>query len=229
MERAGEQVQRRAEHGTRGFARGALECLAVVAGFLAFGLGWAALERATASDAAPYTRGTVEAHDPDPSAPPAAEEAQRRGRQRAAARVWLVDGYNALHAGVLRGRERRDWWKAPAQALLVARAERFDDAEAEIWVVFDASAARPERCPEPASTRVHLVFTPSADDWLVKRVRAAPEPGGIAVVTGDRQVAGRVRQRGAAVVSPLAFLARCGPGEEPQAPGSGAPGAAAPA
>ena len=36
--------------------------------------------------------------------------------------------------------------------------------------------------------------------------------GRVAVVTADRQLADRSRQRGAEVVSPLRFLARCEPG-----------------
>ena len=55
---------------------------------------------------------------------------------------------------------------------------------------------------------LHVVFARSADDWLVKRVRAAGEP--VCVVTSDRQLADRARRRGAEVVSPRRFLARCG-------------------
>ncbi|HVP31069.1 MAG TPA: NYN domain-containing protein [Myxococcota bacterium] len=125
--------------------------------------------------------------------------------------MWLVDGYNVLHAGVLRGRDRREWWTAAVQQRVVDVAETFDDPRAEIWVVFDdARPGRSERCrePEPPS-RVRLAYAPSADDWLVKRVRSASDPARLAVVTADRQVQGRARHRGAQVVSPLAFLARC--------------------
>jgi len=126
-------------------------------------------------------------------------------------RIWLVDGYNVLHAGVLRGRDRREWWSAAVQQRLVDVAESFDDARAEIWVVFDdARPGRSERCREPEPPcRVRIAYAPSADDWLVKRVRRAERPAELAVVTGDRQVQGRSRHRGAHVVSPLAFLARC--------------------
>jgi len=122
-----------------------------------------------------------------------------------------VDGYNVLHAGVLRGRDRREWWSAATQQRLVDVAESFDDPAAEIWVVFDdARPGRSERCrdPEPPS-RVRVAWAPSADDWLVARVRRAERPADLAVVTADRQVQGRSRHRGAQVVSPLAFLARC--------------------
>lgn len=125
--------------------------------------------------------------------------------------AWLVDGYNVLHAGILRGRDRREWWSAATQQRLVEVAESFDDPMAEIWVVFDdARPGRSERCrdPEPPS-RVRVVWTPSADDWLVARVRHAAQPAALVVVTADRQVQGRSQHRGARVFSPLAFLARC--------------------
>lgn len=148
--------------------------------------------------------------------PPGMEDAEPSGPPTDAAspeppRTWLVDGYNVLHAGVLRGRDRREWWSAAVQQRLVDVVETFDDAAAEIWVVFDdARPGRSERCREPEPPRrVRIAYAPSADDWLVKRVRSAKRPGELAVVTSDRQVQGRSRHRGAQVVSPLAFLARC--------------------
>lgn len=176
------------------FWRGVLASAAVMAGFVAFGLGVALLERA--ARATPYPPGMPAATEEEASGTPA---------------VWLVDGYNVLHAGVLRGRDRAGWWKAAAQARLVAAAAGFDDPHAEVWVVFDAARpeAASERCTPPPGGRVRLVFTPSADDWIVQRVRGHAEPGRLAVVTADRQVAERSRHRGARVVSPLAFLRRC--------------------
>jgi predicted RNA-binding protein with PIN domain len=181
------------------FLRGVFESLAVIAGFVAFGLIWAAAE------------GGAEG-----SMPAGERETPDVVAEATAPKVWLVDGYNVLHAGVLRGRDRRGWWTAAVQARLVAVAETFDDAGAEIVVVFDArepelaesAAALRLEGPAPPS-RVRLVYAPSADDWLVKQVRSAAEPGRIAVVTGDRQVQGRARHRGAQVIAPLAFLARC--------------------
>jgi predicted RNA-binding protein with PIN domain len=149
-------------------------------------------------------------HDHDPNPEPERGGAAPGSAAEKTRPVWLIDGYNVLHAGVLRGRDRQGWWKAETQERLVALAESFDDPSAELWVVFDASEKRSQRCAEPRSARVHVVFTASADDWLVKRVRSDPAPERLVVVTADRQVAGRARHRGASVVSPLAFLARCG-------------------
>ncbi len=161
------------------------------------------------------------------------------------ASVWLVDGFNVLHAGVLKGRDRREWWTAPVRERLLALAAGFDDPTAELWIAFDgpapvaparkAGASRPRSEAQPSEggppqgkaaqrprsqaqpseggplqdVRVRAVFAASADDWLVTRVRRAEDPARFAVVTCDRQVADRVRHRGARVVSPREFLARC--------------------
>jgi hypothetical protein len=169
------------------FWRGILETLLVVCGFAGFGFAWAGLER---RDAAPadYPRAPMEAAPPTPS-------------------LWLIDGFNVLHAGVLRGRDRAQWWTEPRREELVAVAERFDDADAEIWIVFDGSA--PEEPAEAPTGRVRRFFAPSADEWLLATVRASQAPACLAVVTADRAVADRARHRGAQVVSPRSFLARC--------------------
>jgi hypothetical protein len=169
------------------FWRGILESLLVVSGFAGFGFAWAGLERRDAAGA-DYLPPSMEETSPPPS-------------------LWLVDGFNVLHAGVLRGRDRAEWWTEPRREQLVALAERFDDAKAQIWIVFDGSGA--ENPGETPASRVRRFFAPSADDWLVEQVRASPAPDCLAVVTADRAVAGRARHRGAQVVSPLAFLARC--------------------
>ena len=119
--------------------------------------------------------------------------------------IWLVDGYNVLHAAVLGGRDRSEWWSASRRRELLERVSGFA-ADAEVWIVFDG----PDdlgAAAEPLGSR--CVFATSADDWLVDRVGRAEDPSAIAVVTADRKVAGRARSRGARVVSPRDFLARC--------------------
>ena len=169
------------------FWRGILESLLVLSGFAGFGFAWAGLERRDAA-LSDYPRPPMEAPPPAPS-------------------LWLVDGFNVLHAGVLHGRDRAQWWTEPRREQLVALAERFDDAEAEIWIVFDGSG--PDAPGEAPASRVRRIFAPSADDWLLAKVRASQAPACLAVVTADRAVADRARHRGAQVVSPRAFLSRC--------------------
>ena len=139
--------------------------------------------------------------------------------------IWLVDGFNVLHAGILRGRDRGRWWQASERHRLLELARRFDDPEAQVWVVFDgphppeepeeaeASGGPPEEgeaSGQPSKERVQVVFAPSADEWLLARLRAAPAPERTVVVTRDRRLADRCRHRGARVASPREFLAHCG-------------------
>lgn len=165
----------------RSFWAGAGQTGWVVAGVLAFGLGWAGA--GSLARAGTYTPA------------PVADER------------WLVDGFNVLHAGVLRGNDRRGWWREDVRARLLARVAAFEDAAAELWVVFDGPGPGGEA--ERASERPRVVFAPSADEWLLAAVRETPEPSSVVVVTADRQLADRARHRGARVVSPRAFLARC--------------------
>jgi predicted RNA-binding protein with PIN domain len=122
-------------------------------------------------------------------------------------RTWLIDGFNVMHAAVLRGRDRRDWWRAEARERVLALVRRLDAPGAAVVVVFDGQrpADEPERPDGP-----QVVFAASADDWLIRTVRQAPDPTRIALVTADRQLAARARHRGARVVGPIAFRERCG-------------------
>lgn len=118
-------------------------------------------------------------------------------------RTWLVDGFNVLHVGVLRGRVRGEWWRQTSRERLLSRTAGFDDPSAEVWVVFDG--------PHPPSecSGERVVFARSADEWLLRRVREAEAPDQVAVVTADRRLADRVRARGARVIAPGEFLRRC--------------------
>jgi hypothetical protein len=181
------------------FLRGIGETFGIVAGFVAAGLGAASLAAPTvparppgAETALPYTPGTMTETE---------ETAVREPR------LWLVDGFNALCVALLRGRERSAWWSREGREEVLARVRAFDDPAAEVWVVFDGdrpSEERPATAPGP-----RVAFAPSADEWLLRRVREA-DAGEVAVVTADRRLADRVRARGARVVSPRDFLARCG-------------------
>jgi predicted RNA-binding protein with PIN domain len=167
---------------------GLLQSLGVVTAILAFGLGWAGAG-SPAGPRASYTAAVPES--------PREEGAVR----------WLVDGFNVLQAGVLRGNDRRGWWREEMRGRLLSRAAGFEEREAELWVVFDGEGPGSEA--ERASEWPRVVFAPSADDWLLQAVRDAEDPSALVVVTADRQLADRIRHRGARIVSPRTFLARC--------------------
>jgi len=191
-------------------AHGALETLAIIGCFAVSGLAWAAIERnlapliRDAGSRATYAGGVI-----DESASSALVAAARTDAATPAPRqpsVWLIDGFNVLHAGLLGGRDRSKWWTEAKRRELLDRVERFENIEAELWIVFDGRRQAQESAE---AVRPRCVFAPSADTWLVERVREAADPTELAVVTADRQVAGRVRSRGVQVVSPRDFLARC--------------------
>lgn len=75
----------------------------------------------------------------------------------------------------------------------------------------NASGSRSRRPLDTSAARpiVHSVYVESADDWIVRRARRAPDPDRTIVVSADRQVAGRARSAGCEVWSPWSFMSRC--------------------
>ena len=181
-----------------GLLRGAAETVGVVATFLVGGLGWAELEHWAAAASSSYPVLAMEESAEDP--PAAGAEAGGTAPEA----VWLIDGYNVLCAGVLRGRERAEFWSAPRRRQLLERVARFEAPGALVVVVFDGATP----VSEPAFEGIETVFAASADDWILDRVRRA-DGAPLTVVTADRQLAGRARHRGATIVSPLSFLSLC--------------------
>jgi predicted RNA-binding protein with PIN domain len=119
-----------------------------------------------------------------------------------------VDGFNVLHAHLLEGRDRRNWRSEARRRLVVEQAERLAARGEHVCVVFDGRPAEGEPVPQTGAA-VRVVFAPDADAWILAEVGAAAEPGAIAVVSSDREVKDGARLRGARVVSPSAWLARC--------------------
>ena len=117
---------------------------------------------------------------------------------------WYVDGMNVI------GTRPDGWWRDRDAAMLrlVDLLERWAAAEGEdVVVVF-------ERKPSPPihSTVIEVAHAPrprrdSADDEIVRRVAAEPEPAQIRVVTSDLWLVDRVHAVGATVQSADAFRA----------------------
>jgi hypothetical protein len=188
--RRGAQRRRDAVRNPRwgGFCLGALEALCVPAAFALLGLGWAEFVVRAPDAVGLYPSASVE--------PRAADDPS----------LWLVDGFNVVQRGLLGGREREAWWTAPRRAELLERAAAFENEDAEIWVVFDGPRVAEEI---DGAGGPRQIFAPSADDWLLAKIRAAADPARVAVVTADRRLAARARRRGARVVPPGDFLRRC--------------------
>ena len=86
-------------------AGNALCNLAGIGAFVALGMAFAAVDvesDPTGAGEAPY--------------PAAFEEDARVSPPDSPASVWLIDGFNVLHAGVLGGRDRSEWWTEARRA-----------------------------------------------------------------------------------------------------------------
>ncbi len=132
-------------------------------------------------------------------------------------RRWLIDGYNLLHVALLGGKPRAaQWWNAAHRSQVLTAVASYEDPAAELVVVFDGSEP-PEAQQEPdqgtaGRARVPAIhFAPSADDWVVRELRACADPAAVGVVTADRRLAARARSKGAHVEKPAVFLRRCLP------------------
>ena len=109
---------------------------------------------------------------------------------------WIVDGMNVI------GSRPDGWWRDRGRAIaaLVDRLERWASTEGDdVTVVF-------ERPPSPPieSSVITIAHAPkaapnSADDEIVRLVRADTNPAEIRVATSDRALAERVTAAGASV------------------------------
>jgi len=118
---------------------------------------------------------------------------------------WLIDGMNVI------GTRPDQWWKDRHGAMvrLVDLLERWVATSGEdVTVVFEQPPS-----PPISSTVVEVAHAPrpradSADDEIVRRLRADPEPGEVRVVTSDRWLADRARALGAMVDPAESFRTR---------------------
>jgi predicted RNA-binding protein with PIN domain len=135
--------------------------------------------------------------------------------------LYLVDGFNLLHAVLLRGPERTaPWWRVAWQERVVRLADAF--GAGEVCVVFDLRRDEPssstlspgafECCS--GTERVQVRFAPSADDFIVNWCAELGSVAGsrreVIVVSADRALLDRARARGAGRLSPWQFAEQCG-------------------
>jgi predicted RNA-binding protein with PIN domain len=144
-------------------------------------------------------RHSVEAKDW--SEVPRTDHSERRAKR------WLVDGMNVI------GSRPDRWWNDPDRAVrrfideLVGYAEATGD---DVVVVFDR---RPPDATPGAHGPIEVVFASrrgrnAADHDIAELVAEDEAPATITVVTSDRALADRVKQRGAQVASAGSFRRR---------------------
>lgn len=121
---------------------------------------------------------------------------------------WIVDGMNVI------GCRPDGWWRDRHAAMvrLVDLLERWAAAEDEdVTVVF-------EQPPRPAivSSVIEVAHAKraranSADDEIVRRVRAAPDPASVRVVTSDGVLGLQIHAAGASTYPSATFRAQIDP------------------
>ncbi|HEM45453.1 MAG TPA: hypothetical protein ENO23_00240, partial [Alphaproteobacteria bacterium] len=117
---------------------------------------------------------------------------------------WLVDGYNVIQVTLLGGADRTGWWRRDARERLLDRVRWGAGELGPVWVVFDGPDPGP---PPDDDATLHVVFAPSADEWILRRART--DPARAVVVTADRRLAARCRRAGARIVPPGEFVTAC--------------------
>jgi predicted RNA-binding protein with PIN domain len=115
---------------------------------------------------------------------------------------WIVDGMNVI------GSRPDGWWKDRGRAMLalVESLDRWAFTRGDqVTVVFE----RPPRTAIPSSA-IEVAYAPkaaanSADDEIVRMVRADARPNEIRVVTSDKDLADRVASLGASTYPSASF------------------------
>jgi hypothetical protein len=125
--------------------------------------------------------------------------------------LYLVDGFNFLHAVLLVGRDRPHWWRLENQQRVVdwCLASGIVREGFEIWVVFDQREGLEQAGSAGGllvgGAGVQIHHAPDADDYIVARCTELCSQHDVVVVSADRSLVDRARYRGARSSSPWAF------------------------
>jgi len=118
---------------------------------------------------------------------------------------WIVDGMNVI------GTRPDAWWKDRHGAMvkLVSMLERWAAASgADVTVVFEQPPSPPIRSTVILVTHAPRPRRDSADDEIVRLLKADSQPGAIRVVTSDLWLSDRVHAAGATVEPAAPFRAQ---------------------
>jgi predicted RNA-binding protein with PIN domain len=109
---------------------------------------------------------------------------------------WIVDGMNVI------GSRPDGWWRNRSRAMtaLVERLEQWATAEGDdVTVVFERPPSPPIESSVITIAHAYEPAANSADDEIVRLVRADAYPADIHVATSDRTLSQRVQAAGASV------------------------------
>ena len=121
---------------------------------------------------------------------------------------WIVDGMNVI------GTRPDGWWRDRHAAMvhLVDLLERWAAADGDdVTVVFEQPPRPPIRSSLVEVAHAQRPRPNSADDEIVRRVRAAPDPASVRVVTSDAVLSQQVSAAGASVYPSATFRAEIDP------------------
>jgi predicted RNA-binding protein with PIN domain len=117
---------------------------------------------------------------------------------------WIVDAMNVI------GSRPDRWWKDRRRAMvvLVDRLDRWAAAEGHrVTVVFEKPMSPPIDSAVIEIAHAPRAAADSADDEIIRLVRADRRPQDITVVTSDSRLADRARGAGASIFRSATFLA----------------------
>ena len=117
----------------------------------------------------------------------------------------IVDGYNVLHTSRWLASEWKGVDRAEFCRLLGSLAKQSGE---KITVVFDALPSEPDMAKTKA-LNIEVVYSGhgrSADEVIIKMIRASSGPRDLTVVSSDREIKAAARRRGCKVSSAGEFI-----------------------
>jgi hypothetical protein len=139
----------------------------------------------------------------------APERAHGVSPERAVSALYLIDGFNFLHAVVLKGRDRSRWWSRENQRAVRDWVALRPITGARTWIIFD------QREPPPPNATVALDdvppggpevrHAPDADAYILACCQELQGTCEVVVVSADRSLVDRAKRRGARALSPWDF------------------------
>ncbi|WP_423225234.1 NYN domain-containing protein [Candidatus Amarolinea aalborgensis] len=133
----------------------------------------------------------------------------------------LIDGHNLI--GVLPSIELGD---RDDEGQLLVRLRAYHGFTGKAMIVFFDSGDAPGRADYRSTPGVQVRFAQrpqTADDLIVAFLRKSAQPGQYAVITNDRELAGRARQLGASIISAHDFAAKMTSAGQPAVAATGDP------